>query len=85
MAADDILPAKIAMLDLDPNYVPGLFTLGGGMLYYSLNPDGRANRPYQWDALGFPAYKSTLSIPQLKRQHVNPQAFRRTANMRQGL
>ncbi|MFX8235351.1 hypothetical protein ABTL20_22225, partial [Acinetobacter baumannii] len=62
------------MLDIDPNYLPGLFTLGGSILYVTLNPinDNRANRPYQWDTLGFPFYKSTLSVPQLKRQHSSP-------------
>ncbi len=51
MAGSDILPSKIAMLDLDPNYVPGLFTFGGSILYTTLNPDGRQNRPYQWDSI----------------------------------
>ncbi len=72
MAGSDILPSKIAMLDIDSNYVPGLFTLGGSIIYTFLNPDGRQNRPYQWDTIGFPLYKSTLSIPQLKRQHTSP-------------
>ena len=74
MAGGNILPSKIAMLDIDPNYLPGLFTLGGSILYVTLNPinDNRANRPYQWDTLGFPFYKSTLSVPQLKRQHSSP-------------
>ncbi|HWV51692.1 filamentous haemagglutinin family protein [Pseudorhodoplanes sp.] len=74
MAGGDILPSKIAMLDIDPNYLPGLFTLGGSTLYIILNAnfDSRTNRPYQWDSVGFPRYKSTLSVPQLKRQHVDP-------------
>ncbi|MFX8708273.1 hypothetical protein ABTM42_20610, partial [Acinetobacter baumannii] len=33
MAGGNILPSKIAMLDIDPNYLPGLFTLGGSILY----------------------------------------------------
>lgn len=72
MAGGDILPAKIAMLDLDPNYLPGLFTLGGSIIFTFQNPDGRLNLPYQWDSIGFPAYKSTMTIPQLKRMHVDP-------------
>ncbi len=71
MAGGDIQSSTIAMLDLDPNYVPGLFTLGGSILYTTQNPDGRVNRPYQWDSVGFPLYKSTMSITQLKRQHAS--------------
>ncbi|HEX7823270.1 MAG TPA: hypothetical protein VF477_00060, partial [Mycobacterium sp.] len=72
MAAGDILPSKIAMLDIDPNYLPGLFTLGGSILYTTVVDDARANRAYQWDSIGFPSYKSTMSIPQLLRLHMDP-------------
>ncbi len=71
LAGGDIASMKLAMLDMDPNDLPGLFTLGGG-LYLSPCPADcirPSNAAYQWGSVGFPSVTSQMSDSQRKRQH----------------
>jgi hypothetical protein len=73
LAAGDIGPTKIAMLDMDPYFLPGLFTLGGNLVIAV--PGGiftpPVNMPYQWGAVGFPFVESNMSDSGRKRQHAS--------------
>lgn len=67
LAGGSIAPTKIAMLDSDPNYLPGLFTLGGDIIRKA-PPTGKTwpNAAYQFS---WPSKLPTLSDGQLQRQH----------------
>src|SRR5262249_6909219 len=72
LAGGDIGPTKIAMLDMDPYFLPGLFTLGGNAVVrnssMSVFPQ---NVAYQWGSVGFPFVEGTLSDSGRKRQHAS--------------
>lgn len=72
LAAGDIGPTKIAMLDMDPYYLPGVFTLGGNAITEN-GPFGTTfpNSGYQWGSVGFPSVKSNMSDSDRKRQHAS--------------
>ncbi|MCK9913008.1 filamentous hemagglutinin family protein [Microbacteriaceae bacterium K1510] len=68
LAGGDIKPTKIAMLDGDPNLLPGLFTLGGKILLVD-DPTSAAGagKPYQF---AFPAVFSNTREGSLEALHM---------------
>jgi hypothetical protein len=65
-AGGNITPTRIAMLDTDPYYLPGLFTLGGKIITDNLSSTAGGNPQYQFD---FPRVISSTSEAQLERLH----------------
>jgi filamentous hemagglutinin family protein len=66
LVGGNILPTSIAMLDSDPNLLPGLFTLGGANLDRSLTLPG-VTRGYGY---AYPAVLSNTPEGQLERLHM---------------
>ncbi len=73
LASGDIASMKLAMLDIDPNFLPGLFTLGGSLALNStaVGNGSPPNAPYQWGSIGFPSVTSVMSDSERKRQHAS--------------
>ncbi len=73
LAGGDIDPMRLAMLDMDPNFLPGLFTLGGNIV---IRPSSGIfvtlpNSAYQWGSVGFPSVTSAMSDSRRRRQHAS--------------
>ncbi|MEA3390693.1 MAG: filamentous hemagglutinin family protein [Pseudomonadota bacterium] len=65
LTAGDIAGTRLAMLDADPNVLPGLFTLGGNVIQpHFQNP--RPNDTYQFF---FPGVLSSMTDAARQRQH----------------
>ncbi|MCA6109660.1 filamentous haemagglutinin family protein [Bradyrhizobium cenepequi] len=67
LAGGNIAPAKIAMLDGDPNLLPGLFTLGGNIIT-DARPSGTVGGGPNYQ-FAFPAVFSTTREGELEKQH----------------
>lgn len=69
LAGHNVGKTNIAMLDADPYYLPGLYSLGGSLDFTSSALSKAPNAAYQWGSIGFPSYSTKLTDTQLRRQH----------------
>src|SRR5262249_228173 len=65
-AGEDIPPTRIAMLDVDPNFLPGLFTLGGAIIQSADRSTYGSSLFYQYE---FPTVLSSFGDIELEAMH----------------